>query len=234
MTFFGKLFILLNTVVAFALLTWGFSVYTNRVDWTEVQEGDKKLTERTKELNDALLPTQRELARGMNATAAAETEVERRREQIQRRNAEAETGNFYDLTGKGGFIDETATEKVVGLDGQPLRGVGILQTELSTEVESATAAAKLFDEARKDQAGLSDEITASDKKNARLKVLLKDLRDEEIFLADARVNWDEQLVTLQKRNKQLQDKLAAIAQLQKELKALRPDPADTALRPIGK
>lgn len=234
MTFFGKFFVLLNTVAAFALLSWGFSIYTNRVDWTEVKDGDKKLTERTKELNDALLPTQRELARGMNATAAAETEVERRREQIQRRNAEAETGNFYDLTGKGGFIDETATEKVLGLDGQPLRGVGILQQELSTEVERATAAAKLFDDARKDQAGLSDEITAFDKKNARLKVLLKDLRDEEIFLADARVNWDEQLVTLQKRNKQLQDKLAAIAQLQKELKALRPDPADTALRPIGK
>lgn len=234
MTFFGKFFVLLNTVAAFALLSWGFSIYTNRVDWTEVQDGDKKLTERTKELNDAIAPAQRDLARGMNATAAAETEVERRLEQIQRRNTEAETGTFYDLTAKGGFIDETATDKALGLNGQPLRGVAILQQELSTEVENATAAAKQFDDARKDQASLSDEIAGYDKKNARLKLLLKDLRDEEIFLADSRVNWDEQLVTLTKRNKQLQNKLAEVGRLMKELKALRPEPAETALLPIGK
>lgn len=234
MTFFGKLFVLLNTVAAFALLSWGFSIYSNRVDWTEVKDGDKKLTERTKDLNDALAPAQRDLARGMNATAAAETEVERRREQIQKRTAESETGTFYDLNTKNGFIDETATEKALGLDGQPLRGVAILQQELSAEVEKATDAAKQFDDARKDQASLSDEIAGYDKKNARLKLLLKDLRDEEIFLADARVNWDEQLVTLSKRNKQLQNKLAEVGRLMKELKALRPEPADAALLPIGK
>ena len=236
MTFFGKLFVLLNTLVAFALLSWGFSIYTNRVDWTEVRDGDKKLTERTKDLNDALAPTQRDYARLLNATAANEAEVEKLRERIQKRSAESETGVFYDLNTKGSFIDENPAEadKVKGLDGKDLRGVAILQQELATEVENATAASKRFDDFRKEQASFSDEIVAYNATSARLKLLLKDLRDEEIFLADARVNWDEQLVTLQKRNRQLQNKLAEIVRLQKELKTLRPTPADTALRPIGK
>ena len=96
------------------------------------------------------------------------------------------------------------------------------------------SASKKFDRYRKDQAGYSDEITASDIKSARLKRLLKDLRDEEIFIADSRINWDEQLVTLSKRNKQLQEKLAEVARLQKDLNTLRPSDADTSRRSISK
>ena len=237
MTFFGKIFVLINTVLAFALLTWGLSIYLNRVDWTEVQDGDKKLTERTKELNDGIAPAQRDYARLLNATAAAETDVEKRREQIQKRVTESETGVFYELNAGGSILSETVTEKdlAVGLDGKPLRGNIILQQELATEVDNAAASAKQFDETRKDQSTLSDEIASYEKKSARLKLLLKDLREEEIFLADSRINWDEQLVTLQKRGKQLQDKLTAIAQLQKEIKALRPaTAAESALRTTAK
>lgn len=235
MTFFGKLFVLINTVFAFALLTWGMSIYMNRVDWTEVQDGDKKLTERTKELNDGFAPAQRDYARLLNATAAAETDVEKRREQIQKRIAESETGVFYELNKGGSLIDENPTDKILGLEGTPLRGNAILQQELTAEVDNAAAAAKQFDDTRKEQSTMSDEIAAYEKKSARLKTLLKDLREEEIFLADSRVNWDEQLVTLQKRNKQLQDKLTAIAQLQKELKAMKPpSPTDAGLTRIAK
>lgn len=234
MTFFGKFFVLLNTVAAFALLTWGFSIYTNRVDWTEVKDGDKKLTERVKELNDGVAPAQKDYARLLNATANAEVDVERRREQIQKRTAEAETGTFYELNAKGNFIEENPTEKVLGIDGQPLLGVAILQQNLAAEVDNATAASKAFDETRKQQAGYSDEIAAFLKKNERLKLILTDLRNEDIFIADARVNWDEQLVTLQKRNKQLQEKLAALAAIQKELKSDKPESGDTNLRPIGR
>ena len=237
MTFFGKFFVLINTVIAFALLTWGLSIYLNRVDWTEVQDGDKKLTERTKELNDGFAPAQRDYARMLNATAAAETDVEKRREQIQKRVSESETGVFYELNGGGSILNENPTDKdlVLGLDGKPLRGNVILQQELSTEVDGAAAAAKQFDETRKSQSTFSDEIAAYEKKTARLKQLLKDLREEEIFIADSRVNWDEQLVTLQKRSKQLQDKLAAIAKLQKEIKAMSPAPQTNAsLAPVVK
>jgi len=237
MTFFGKFFILLNTAFAFALFTWGASIYMNRVDWTEVQDGDKKLTDRTKDLGDALAPAQRDHARLQAATAAAESDVERRREQMQKRVGESETGVFYELNKGGSILDENPTEKdlVLGLDGKPLRGIALLQQDLSAEVETAAAAAMEFDVTRKEQSAFSDEIKAYDDKTARYKALLKDLREEEIFLADSRVNWDEQLVTLLKRNKQLQDKLAAIAQLQKELKAARPAPdAGTVLRPISK
>ncbi len=234
MTFFGKFFVLLNTVAAFALLSWGFSIYTNRVDWTETKDGDVKLTERTKLLNDGFAPAQRDYARQMNATAAAETDLERHLEQIQKWLAESETGTFYDMTSKGNFIDEAPTEKILGIEGQPLRGVVILQQELTAEVDNAAAAAKQYEEARKAQAGLSDEIYGYDIKAKRLKELLVDLREEEIFLADSRVNWDVQLVTLTKRNKQLQNKLAEIAQLQKDLKTLRLDTGDSALRPIVK
>ena len=83
MTFFGKFLILLNTFVAFALLTWGFSIYSNRVDWTEVRDGDKKLTERTKELNDAMAPAQRDYSRLLIATANKETDVEKLREKYR-------------------------------------------------------------------------------------------------------------------------------------------------------
>jgi septal ring factor EnvC (AmiA/AmiB activator) len=235
MTFFGKFFVLINTVVSFALLTWGASIYMNRVDWTEVQDGDKKLTERTKELNDGIAPAQRDYARMLNATAAAETDVEKRREQIQKRINESDTGVFYELNKGGSLLDENPTDKIKGLNGEDLRGTAILQQELSAEVDNAAAAAKQFDETRKDQSTLSDEIATYEKKSARLKLLLKDLREEEIFLADSRVNWDEQLVTLQKRSKQLQDKLAAIAKLQKEIGAMSPAPAaGSVLAPIVK
>lgn len=234
MTFLGKFLVLLNTFAAFALLSWGFSIYSNRVDWTEVRDGDKKLTERTKELNDAMAPAQRDYARLMIATANKETDVEKLREQIQKRTTESETGIFYELNKKGTLIDENPTEKVMGLNNTPLLGVTILQQNLTTELNNATLAGKQFDDARKEQSTLSDEIVAYNVKAARLKVLLKDLREEEIFLADSRVNWDEQLVTLQRRNKQLQAKLAEFAQLQKELKVLRPDLGASTLRPIGK
>ena len=236
MTFFGKFFVLLNTVVAFALLSWGFSIYANRIDWTEVQDGDKKLTERTRELNDAMSPAQRDHARQMNATATAESEYEKLREVIQKRTAESETGIFYDLNKTGQLINDSPKEedKINGIDGKPLLGVTILQQDLVSEVDRVAAASKKFDQYRKDQAGYSGEITNYDIKSARLKRLLKDLRDEEIFIADSRINWDEQLVTLQKRNKQLQDKLAEVARLQKDLKTLRPTDADTARRPISK
>ena len=224
MTFFGKVFVLINTVLAFALLTWGLSIYLNRVDWTEVQDGDKKLTERIKELNDGNAPAQRDHARMLNATAAAESDVEKRREQIQKRVAESETGVFYELNAGGSILGEIVTEKdlALGLDGKPLRGNSILQQELAAEVDNAAASAKQFDETRKEQAGFSDEIAAFEKTTARLKLLLIDLREEEIFLSDSRVNWDEQLATLQKRSKQLQDKLAALAKLQKEIGAMGP------------
>lgn len=234
MTFFGKFLVLLNTFAAFALLSWGFSIYSNRVDWSEVRDGDKKLTERTKDLNDAMAPAQRDYARLLVATANKETDVEKLREQIQKRTAESETGTFYELNKKGTLIDENPTEKVMGLNNTPLLGVTILQQNLTTELDNASLASKQFDDARKEQSTLSDEIVAYNVKAARLKLLLKDLREEEIFLADSRVNWDEQLVTLQRRNKQLQAKLAEFAQLQKELKILRPDLGASTLRPIGK
>lgn len=234
MTFFGKFLVLLNTFAAFALLSWGFSIYSNRVDWSEVRDGDKKLTERTKDLNDAMAPAQRDYARLLVATANKETDVEKIREQIQKRTAESETGTFYELNKKGTLIDENPTEKVMGLNNTPLLGVTILQQNLTTELDNASLAGRQFDDARKEQSTLSDEIVAYNVKAARLKVLLKDLREEEIFLADSRVNWDEQLVTLQRRNKQLQAKLAEFAQLQKDLKVLRPGTGASTLRPIGK
>ncbi len=234
MTFFGKFLVLLNTFAAFALLSWGFSIYSNRVDWSEVRDGDKKLTERTKDLNDALAPAQRDYARQLSATASKEVEVEKLREQVQKLTAESQTGTFYDLNKKGTLIDENPTDKVLGLNNTPLLGVTILQQNLTTELDNAALASKQFDDARKEHSTLSDEIVAYNVKAARLKLLLKDLREEEIFLADSRVNWDEQLVTLQRRNKQLQAKLAEFAQLQKELKVLRPDLGAPTLLPIGK
>lgn len=234
MTFFGKFLVLLNTFAAFTLLSWGFSIYSNRVDWSEVRDGDKKLTERTKDLNDALAPAQRDYARQLSATASKEVEVEKLREQVQKLTAESQTGTFYDLNKKGTLIDENPTDKVLGLNNTPLLGVTILQQNLTTELDNAALASKQFDDARKEHSTLSDEIVAYNVKAARLKLLLKDLREEEIFLADSRVNWDEQLVTLQRRNKQLQAKLAEFAQLQKELKVLRPDLGAPTLLPIGK
>jgi DNA repair exonuclease SbcCD ATPase subunit len=181
-----------------------------------------------------MAPAQRDYARLLIATANKESEVEKLREQVQKRTAESETGTFYELNKKGTLIDENPTDKVMGLNNTPLLGVTILQQNLTTELDNATLAGKQFDDARKQQSTLSDEIVAYNAKAARLKLLLKDLREEEIFLADSRVNWDEQLVTLQRRNKQLQAKLAEFAQLQKELKVLRPDLGASTLRPIVK
>ena len=234
MTFFGKFFVLVNAFAAFALFSWGLSIYVNRVDWSEVQDGDRKLTDRTKELAESIPSAQKDYARMMGATASSETEVERRREQIEKRLAESETGTFYELNKGGSLIDENPTEKVEGLSGGPLRGTKVSNELLTEQVELSATAGKEFDETRKAQSTFSDEIAGYEKKSKRLKALLVDLREEEIFLADSRVNWDEQLVTLQKRNRQLQAKLAEVDRLQKELKLLRPSPADAALRTVAK
>ncbi|QEL14223.1 hypothetical protein [Limnoglobus roseus] len=105
------------------------------------------------------------------------------------------------------------------LRNQPLKGFGRLQQEmrdlLKDERDNLAKSKKFRDDANaislelndldpKKQVGLQWEVL-------KMKVIFQNLDEEDLFLADAQVNWEEQLRTLKLRKQQLADRLAEFA-----------------------
>ena len=129
---------------------------------------------------------------------------------------------------------------VLGPDNQPLRGIENTQADLNVEVRSADVLirgpqplteadwqkvpeiiknapqfATLLEnrgigDFRRLHGILSDEIARTDEATQRQQVIATNLRDEARFLSDYRVNWSAELLTLERRQKQLQGRLTEL------------------------
>jgi len=222
MNFLGKQLVFLNVIFSFALLIWAVSLYLHRIEWTEATFGKEKLTESVISLQKEI-QTARDIYNQIRAPIApAEATFARYSIDTENILAEAQNGTFKEyVTGKG--INLTSKKLVNGLtrdkEGKerPLQGIATLQKELEEEVEIAKTQLDLITENRATRAKLALEIFGKDPmgkdptgfnpKAKRLKEIYLELGSEKIYLSDNRVNWDEQLSVLKRRNDQLVSRL---------------------------
>jgi hypothetical protein len=93
-----------------------------------------------------------------------------------------------------------------------LQGLGYLRSEMAKQVKAEADTILRIREARKKMGELNVETDKTQDEVFAQKVIRLNLLDQKDYLADVRVNWDEQLKTLQERQKQLSKRLAVIGQ----------------------
>lgn len=237
MNFLGKLLVFLNVLLATALLSWAVSLYTNRVDWPAVEMDGKKLTEWPAQYARDIAANNVRYADAKDMVRAAEGQLAVRRLALRDQLALARNGQFYDLdrVGRPGqnvlerfdlTRDPARLTRIAKKDPKtgadilvPLRGYETLQRELQAAVDATLGSDEVGRESgkkglaaiRRQLGTLDTEIAALvDPKTgtiARYTAAITQREDEKRYLEDNRVNWDAQLITLQKRNDQLVDRL---------------------------
>lgn len=233
MTFLGKLFVLANAIFSVAVMTWAISAYVNRIDWAVVEyEPGKTLDAKVKDLTAAIKNVQATNGPGQTVTAQAEADLEWRRKAIAVRRQEALTGTFYNQYTEPGEViavvdprddpsdpsvksyrqiwGKLPKEKLIyGVDKQPIKGLSLLQAELTGQIADAVKASVELAESIEEHTKVVKELGDFKIRLERQGRIINELTDEREFLSDSRVNYDEQLVTLTKRNKQLLGRLAS-------------------------
>jgi hypothetical protein len=224
----SKLLVFLNVFAAVAILSWALSAYLNRIDPAEAaDEKGEKLTDKVKRLNGELTAAQSVFGPTHSAVSDAEIRLADIKAKIAARDKQASTGGFYDIfdtprPGEALPPDSTGLERlrrinwslqlpparqIKGADGTPLKGVEVVQRELEDEGGKITAFAGTIKDSVAKAHTLSDDIRTLNSKSARLARILAALEEETAFLADQKINWFDQTVTLNKRNAQLSTRL---------------------------
>lgn len=235
MTTFGKILVYLNTFMAVVLFGWALSLYTNRVDWFDRTLADGTKIDGQLTLLGAEIKRHSEQVKASQGAYVANSERVRYTESVRdfRKGALAafmkkiqgvdDKVRFLDLNrleksaliafpstrGTDGNFDPQGTV-VNGLDGKPLRGLGNLRKsygELSQDMLARWARILKY---RADYAALCDQIDIVQYEVIRQKAIFDNLKDEQDYLTDARINWEEQLRTLEVRKSQLLIRLDAL------------------------
>jgi hypothetical protein len=232
MTFLGKLLVILNTIAAVVVMMFAITAYLHRIDWSAVEyEPGYTLDAKVKELAEQIKAVQASNGPAQTVTAQAEADLEFRRKRIAERREEARTGTFYNQYSEPGetisvtdprdnpadplitsyrqIWGKLPKEKLIyGVDKAPIKGLDTLQKELNAQIADAVTysddLAKSIEETNK----LLKELGEFKIRIERQGRIREELTNEREFLSDARINYDEQLVTLTKRNKQLLARLA--------------------------
>ena len=225
MTGIGKLLVFLNLVTGMVLLTWAGSLSINRLEWvdrkTETGTDKGQITKLKEEIDRTVKAiTEVQNGYGIAEKALVQTEAARlyRKARFDSRLTKARQGTFSTQLlrvndarpEQRGLIDvDEDGPAVVDLNGRPLRGVDAIQTSMSDLLRQSQEASKASAKLRDDFTKLTDTMKATDLQVDSQRVILTNLLDEERFLGDAQVNWDEELRTLQNRKKQLERRLQA-------------------------
>ncbi len=225
MTSLGKLLVYLNTFLAVILFGWAVSLYSNRVDWFDrtLADGTKidgqipMLQAEIKRYSDQIKATQQAYAAAVDRLDKTELQRDFRNAVLAKRMREIKTvdaqAKFLEQIrdGRTALIDvrnEGATVK--GLGGTDLQGLASLSKRYSDLTTQRLAHQKAIDKLRTEYDALSDEILQVQAEVLRQKLIFDNLKDEQDYLSDARINWEEQLRTLEIRKSQLLSRLEAL------------------------
>ncbi len=225
MTFIGKLLVFLNVFMAFAMLAFAVSLYTNRIEWTEARDGDVKVTDRIPELQKKIVAAQAKFATARAPIVAAERDYHLYLNAFAVKLNDANTGNFLNLIPDGRTLDLRSVTAIPAITKGPngqarnLPGVAVLQAELVEAVKKSNELDKAINLARSQQSMFGAETLVFNAKTNRLGIILDETASQKIYLSENQVNWDEQLATLKKRNDQLAKRLD---ELKKDAKVLAP------------
>jgi DNA repair exonuclease SbcCD ATPase subunit len=234
----GKLFVVLNAVAAVGLVTWAVTLTAGRLDWIDKDETYKatdenpyaddthnleRLTTKVTRLNDAVKAAQQSLAGRGLALAVAEGNRDLRLAAHRVRLQGARTGYFFyqENAPNSGLLDVTsrvpdpknpadAARIIRGLDNKPLQGLDAIQNEIKVAIENQSAYFKKSDELLKQYQALTGDMQKLDAEIDEQKAILLRAIAESKYLADRRTNWDEQILALSRRVKQLDDRMKEV------------------------
>lgn len=229
MTGFGKLLVFANLFVSVALFAWAFSLYANRIDYhdREVGEGDSKikidgqltlLGNEVKRLSDAIKGSQGVYARSADLLRFQEQTRDYRHSILTTWLNEVKKENDPNATFRiiprqpSGLADVAAPNPLppfLSLNNKPLSGLGALNRQLDKLVKDETESINKIKISREKTFDFENQILVERKSGlqlevTKLKVIRDNLKDEKAFVADAQINWEEQLRTLDLRKNQLQ------------------------------
>ena len=225
----GKLFVFFNIAIALALVVWAVSLTSNRLDWIDRPEGFNeaddnpyaddtnnldRLAKKVAKLNDGIKSAQNGLAAKSTFVLASETDRDARFSAIALRINDAKSGKFKTLTyiKNSGLLvlrPNNAVD-VRGIDDKPLAGLDAIQREIRDSVSNQSALVKESYRLRKLYETFTDEMIALDEEIERQKIIKTNGEAEAKYLADRSTDWDEQVRTLQRRTKQLVDRIAEL------------------------
>lgn len=235
----GKLLVFANVFVSVGLLAWAVSIFTNRLSYfdTTGENASKghfsQYTDEIKRLSDGVQLAQNGYVRAMDKLVSFEQERAYRAAILKilldevakpgNPNAEFRVAPRHTDPEQKGLIDvfkyspNNPFPAATNLRGQPLKGFGRLQQEMTNlfkdEKDKSEQIRKLREDTNKLSIEIYDDATKSGLQSEvfKMKTIFQNLGDEELFLADAQVNWEEQLRTLKIRKEQLQRRLAEFA-----------------------
>lgn len=236
----GQVLVFANVFIAVGLLAWAVSIYTNRLSYFDGKDGDTAVkgqfaqyTEEIKRLSDGIQLAQGSYVSAMDGLITMEQQRAFRADVLSRLMDEvAKPGNptaefrvapRHTESDLKGLIDVYKYSTMnpfppaTNLRGQPLKGFGRLQQEMTNLLKDEKDKSEQIRKFREDTNKLSLEIYDDGTKSGvqsevfKMKVILQNLGDEELYLADSQVNWEEQLRTLKIRKEQLLRRLSEFA-----------------------
>jgi hypothetical protein len=235
----GKVLVFANVFVSIGLLAWAVSIFTNRLSYfdTTGEAAEKgqfsQYTEEIKRLSDGIQLAQGSYVGAMDRLIGMEQERAFRTAVLKilmdevakegQPNAEFRVPPRHTEPDTKGLIDVSKYSSMnpfppaTNLRGQPLKGFGRLRQEMTNLLKDEKDKTDQIRKLREDTNKLSIEVYDDTNKTGvqsevfKMKVILQNLGDEELYLADAQVNWEEQLRTLKIRKEQLQRRLAEFA-----------------------
>lgn len=236
----GKALVFVNVFLSIGLLAWAVSLYTNRVAYFDTKDGEtavtgqfSQYTAEIKRLTDGSQLAQGAYSRSMDALITMEQDRSYRNyvlnillDEVRKQgNPDAlfrVPGRHPDPELKG-LVDvfkwgpNAPYPNALNLRNQPLKGFGRLAQEMTNLRKDEADKVQQINKLRADTSALSLQINNPTEKTGlqpevfKMKTIFQNLGDEEAFLADAQVNWEEQLRTLKLRKQQLTAALAAVA-----------------------
>jgi chromosome segregation ATPase len=222
--------------VAVVLFAWALSLYTNRLDWfdrtledgtkidgqlaqlqAEVKRSGEQIkasqlsdagtTERLKYTENVRDFRKATLAGFMAKIQGVDNQVKFL--ELQRMEKSALLA-ISDKPDANGIFDPLGTD-VNGLNNKPLLGLGTLRKKYGELSQDMLSKWDTILKLRAEYAALSDDIEKVQYEVIRQKVIFENLNDEQDYLADAQINWEEQLRILEVRKSQLMIRLDALA-----------------------
>lgn len=226
MTRAGQVLVFVNLFVSVALVTWAVSLTTNRLDWVDRQDGAQKIegevTKLRKEIDAAI--------RGINEVSGVYGQKEQalvdaeagsdpgregrdvRRAVFAKRLTDAKSGRFAEqrqLPGKVLIDVNREGNPILGPNGENLEGVDVYNGRLDRAVVESRRLNEQIAGQRKQFDDLSKQIEDANLRIDAQRVIAANLADEQQYLKAVQVNWDEELRTLQTRQKQLERRIKA-------------------------
>jgi predicted nuclease with TOPRIM domain len=234
MTRLGQILVYANVFISVGLFAWALSLFANRPTYFDRKVGEEnvpgqftQLEGELKRLSEAARTTQSQYAESAYNLKTKEQERAYRayvlRQLLDDVQKETNPNAVFrtpprDPQGLIKVLDfrmpDNPPKEYLNLRNQPLRGFGALQRQMTNLQKDERDLLQKIDDAAKKLTALSKEIYDAETKLGlqdeiyKMKAIRNNLSDEGDLLADQIVNWEEQLRTLELRQKQLNDRLA--------------------------